>query len=279
MPAGSNLLICFSMDKRYPIDIGFDGHVHTYLCNHAKGTMEEYVVAAINRGLHTLCFLEHLELGITYHQRSWLNEEDFAVYFEEGTRLKKAYEGQLTILLGVEAGYNPDQQNPFLSLLKAYPWDRIGLSHHFHRIGNKHFNLLSRQPDSLAQLIEHGPALIMDAYFDSLLEALQIMEHCDVVCHLDACLRHDPERKLSEKNNIQINTILDIMQHKQIALEVNTSGFALRQAPFPEATILNRAMQRGLLLVPASDAHAPQQVGRYFDQINDYLQIASTLSM
>ncbi|WP_319547494.1 histidinol-phosphatase [Desulfogranum marinum] len=267
------------MNKCDPIDIGFDGHVHTYLCNHAKGTMEEYVVAAISRGLHTLCFLEHLEVGITYHQRSWLNEEDFAVYFREGTRLKKAYEGQLTILLGVEAGYNPEQQTPFLNLLKAYPWDRIGLSLHFYRIGKKHFNLLSRQPDSLALLIEHDPALIMDAYFDSLLEAILIMERCDVVCHLDACLRHAQERRLSEKNYIQINTILDTMQQKQIALEINTSGFTLRKAPFPEATILNRAMQRGLLLVAGSDAHAPQQVGRHFDQVNDYLQLASKLSM
>ena len=266
------------MDIPYSVDAGFDGHVHTYLCNHAKGTMEEYVVAAINRGLHTLCFLEHLELGITYHQQSWLNEQDFALYFKEGNRLKEAYKDHLTILLGVEAGYNPEQQTQFASLLRAYPWDRIGLSRHFYRIGDKHFNLLSRQPTSLAQLIEYGPELIMEAYFDSLLEALQIIEHCDVVCHLDACLRHAPEGRLSEKNNIQIDAILDLMQKKRIALEVNTSGFALRKAPFPEATILHRAMKRGLQLTPGSDAHNPQQVGRYFSQLNDYLQIASKLS-
>ena len=240
--------------------------------------MEEYVVAAINQGLHTLCFLEHLETGIIYHQRSWLSEEDFAVYFKEGRRLKKAYKGQLTILLGVEAGYNPEQQTPFINLLNAYPWDRIGISRHFYRIGNKHFNLLSRQPDSLAVLIEHGPERIMEAYFDSLLEALQIMERCDVVCHLDACLRHAPEGRLTEKNHIQINSILDTMQQKKIALEVNTSGYPLRKSPFPEATILNRAMKRDILLTPGSDAHDPQQVGRYFDQLKDYLQIATRLS-
>ena len=267
------------MDSPYPIDTGFDGHVHTYLCNHARGTMEEYVIAAINKGLHSLCFLEHLELGITYHQKSWLNEEDFAIYFKEGARLKEVYKDQLTILLGVEAGYNPEMHAQFSNVLKAHPWDRIGLSYHFYRIRDKHFNLLSRKPDSLAILIEQGPNLILEAYFASLLDALQIMERCDVVCHLDACLRHTPEGRLSEKNDIQIDTILDIMQQKQIALEVNTSGFALRKTPFPEATILNRAMKRGILLVPGSDAHDPQQVGRYFGQLDDYLQTAFNLQM
>ena len=33
------------------IDITCDGHVHTALCQHAVGAMEDYVRAAIDRGL------------------------------------------------------------------------------------------------------------------------------------------------------------------------------------------------------------------------------------
>ena len=45
------------------IDLRTDGHVHTSLCNHASGTMEEYVKAAIGKGLEAIVFLEHLETG------------------------------------------------------------------------------------------------------------------------------------------------------------------------------------------------------------------------
>ncbi len=37
-----------------------DYHVHTILCNHATGTMEQVVRAAVAKGMTTICFLDHL---------------------------------------------------------------------------------------------------------------------------------------------------------------------------------------------------------------------------
>ena len=37
-----------------------DYHVHTSLCNHATGTMEQYVRAGVDKGLTTIGFLDHL---------------------------------------------------------------------------------------------------------------------------------------------------------------------------------------------------------------------------
>ncbi len=42
-----------------------DNHVHTNLCGHAKGEMEEYVQAAISKRLKCIVFLEHMEEGIS----------------------------------------------------------------------------------------------------------------------------------------------------------------------------------------------------------------------
>ena len=39
-----------------------DYHIHTRLCNHAKGTMEEYIQSAVAKGLREICFLDHLTL-------------------------------------------------------------------------------------------------------------------------------------------------------------------------------------------------------------------------
>ena len=71
------------------IDTSIDGHVHTRLCHHASGEMEEYVQTAIDRGLKKLVFLEHLEIGINYFESTWLTDDDFKIYFAEGKRLQE----------------------------------------------------------------------------------------------------------------------------------------------------------------------------------------------
>ena len=70
------------------IDITEDSHVHTNLCHHARGEMEEYVQAAIERGLRRLVFLEHLEAGINYFESTWLTDDDFDYYHSEGQRCR-----------------------------------------------------------------------------------------------------------------------------------------------------------------------------------------------
>ena len=78
-----------------PIDLKKDNHVHTRLCNHASGEMEEYVLAAIDRGLTSITFLEHLEEEIHYFERTWLTKDNFTCYFREGERLRKKHQGQI----------------------------------------------------------------------------------------------------------------------------------------------------------------------------------------
>ncbi len=256
-----------------PVDIGFDGHVHTSLCNHAMGTMEEYVLCAIKKQLHTICFLEHLEVGISQIPRTWLTPDDFSFYFSEGLRLKEKYKDRITILLGVEAGYNPEAESDFLAAVTKYPWDRIGLSCHFLKIGSEYFNVLSKKKETLEKLADFGPEKVTQKYYQALDQALQSLDRCDVVCHLDAVLRHLPQKqkKFSEKIWSLIFNILTGMEKKKVALEINTSGFALRNEPFPTGSILKPAMEKGIQLVLGSDAHTPEQVGRFFPHIHPYL--------
>jgi histidinol-phosphatase (PHP family) len=79
------------------INLQIDGHVHTSLCHHASGSMEDYVLAAIDRGLERLFFLEHLEVGINYFECTWLSQQDFDDYFQEGLRLREKYGDRLFV--------------------------------------------------------------------------------------------------------------------------------------------------------------------------------------
>ena len=58
-----------SGSNKSTLDLSQDGHIHTRLCNHATGEMEEYVLAALNKNLKTIIFLEHLEEKTVYFER------------------------------------------------------------------------------------------------------------------------------------------------------------------------------------------------------------------
>jgi len=253
------------------IDIQEDGHVHTRLCNHAVGEMEEYVEQAVRRDLATIVFLEHLETDIRYQPCSWLDDDAFATYFQEGARLKQRYRGVIDIRLGVETGFNPEAAATIRQRLARYPIERIGLSCHFYRQGGNHLNLLSRRRHSLEQLAAIGADTVVTTYFDTLIEAVATIDG-DVLCHLDAVLRHLPGIRFNEGHCRQIATLLDAMQAKGMALEINTSGFDYRGTPFPAPWIIAEARQRGIPLRAGSDAHQPSEVGRHFARLPSYLE-------
>ncbi|MDG4476411.1 histidinol-phosphatase [Thiovibrio frasassiensis] len=243
-----------------------DGHVHTRLCHHASGEMEEYVRAAISKGLEELIFLEHLECGIHYPEDTWLSEEDFVVYQREGQRLRQVYGDRIFIGIGVEVGYNPKQVPAILDFLKQYPWDRVGLSFHYYEIKGHHYNVVSRRKFNLEPLGKHGVERVISDYFSTLLEAVSLLP-ATVLCHLDAVLRHHPEVQFNAAHQRQIREIFQAMREKGMALEVNTSGFSHRGEQYPAQPILEEAIALGVPLVAGSDAHRPGEVGRFFERL------------
>ena len=253
------------------IDVAFDGHVHTRLCNHAVGEMAEYVEQAVQRGLKTIVFLEHLETAIAYEPRCWLSEADFERYFEEGIRLKNHWEGVIDVRLGAETGVNREELGTIEKRLTQYPFERVGLSCHFHRHGDIHLNLLSRRKQSLDQLAAIGADTVISAYFDALIEAVATLS-CDALCHLDAVLRHLPGVSFHDGHQRQIIQLLDGMRERNVALEINTSGFDYRGSAFPAPWIITEALKRGIPLQAGSDAHQPSDVGRYFAQLPQQLE-------
>lgn len=244
------------------LDLTMDGHVHTSLCRHAVGEMEEYVQVALQRGLKQFFFLEHLERGIDYFERTWLSEEDFDAYFRRGRELQEQYRGQVRVGLGVEVGYNPQRRAELLAALAAREWERVGISYHFMEVDGRHYNLVSRRSENLAALGQLGVAKVISAYFATLLEAVETLPgHC--VCHLDAVLRHHPEVRLESGHYTQIEEVLAAMARRGLALEINAAGLVRRGQPYPAREIIAEAVRRGIPLTAGSDAHRPEDVGGF----------------
>ncbi len=250
------------------IDRFFDGHIHTRLCHHGTGEMENYVHCALQAGLRKICFLEHMEEGIDYSETTWLTEDDFDYYFKEGERLKNIYGKKIEIQLGVEVGYNPTHCDELLARLTKRQWDRIGISYHFFKpVGcAQHLNLLSRKKVNIEALEHIGTGRVLHYYFDALLEAVTFLPGT-FLCHLDAALRFAPHHTYSQEHFTKIKLLLKKVRERNMELEVNTSGIALRGEPFPRYDMITMAQKMGIPLTAGSDAHTPKDVGRFFQSL------------
>lgn len=247
----------------------FDGHIHTKLCNHASGEMEEYVQAAIAIGLTEMVFLEHMEEGIRSPLKTWLSEQDFDIYFSEGKRLQEKYHNRIAIKMGVEVGYNPEYKDTLLERLAKRTWDVIGLSYHFFSPSHDqpHINLLSRDPEHHKRAREYGVDHIFKTYLKDLTEAVVTIP-ATTLCHLDAALRHLPEADITTSFLPEITTLLKVVKNQQLLLEINTSGIDFRKEIFPTQAIRDIAKDLGIPFCLGSDAHKPSDVGRYFTTLH-----------
>ncbi len=255
-----------------------DSHIHTRLCRHATGEMEEYVQAAIHQGLNKIIFLEHMEEGIQYDLgRTWLTEEDFDQYFYEGERLRCEYQGKIEIGLGVECGFNPDCAELLKARLGKRHWDQIGISCHYLKIAGMpdHLNMFSRREANILLARQIGTEKILDRYFAILIEAVQSLPGT-MLCHLDAALRYVPEITLTNYHYKLIDQLLQAVRLNGMSVEINSSGFAIRQEQFPNKQVLDMAKSYDIPFVFGSDAHKPTDIGRYFNLIDSCLASGSS---
>ena len=255
-----------SFMKDLLIDTCVDGHVHTNLCHHARGEMEDYVLSAIDKGLSKIIFLEHLEVGINYFESTWLTDADFDYYHAEGKRLQDKYKDIIAIGLGVEVGYNPGNLIEIRQRIARHAWDRIGISYHFLETGSGYYNMVSSKQFNIDALDQFGVDKVVNRYYQSLLEAVEKLPG-QVLCHIDAVLRHHPRVLFTPEHYDRINKLLDAVAKNNMAIEVNTSGYKTKNEPYPSLTILRKAVNRKIPLVAGSDAHRPEDVGRYFDRL------------
>jgi histidinol-phosphatase (PHP family) len=247
------------------LDTGCDAHVHTQLCGHAVGTMEQYVEAAIACGLNRIIFLEHLEDGIAYFHDTWLSEDKFDLYFNEGEKLQKRYAGKIDIGLGVECGYNPDRLENICRRLARRNWDATGISCHYLKFEGlrHHLNLFSRNASNLKIARQLGVNRVISRYLSTLTEAVDSLPGSKV-CHLDGVLRWIPGIDIFSSHPEQVETLLETIKKRSMSVELNTSGFSIRDMQFPADNVLARVLHHGIPLELGSDAHQPGDVGRFF---------------
>lgn len=235
-----------------------DYHLHTRLCRHAAGEMAEYIEAAAAKGIEEVCFTPHIPMPDFYGRNLRMEQADMEIYLTEVDKLKKKYPG-MVILTGIEADYYEGYEEYLENFLSSYSFDLVLISIHFIAAwppGNWVFNF--DFPGRPLSDIYHD-------YFQALKKGINTGLF-DIVAHFD--LIKQPGAPVLETNRKDLEEIIDLCRRKGVGFEINTSGF--RKAigePYPAPEIIEILVDKGVLLISGSDAHAPEQVALRFDTL------------
>jgi len=236
-----------------------DYHVHTYRCCHATGSPEEYVAEAKRLGLAELGFADHFPLGmLDYEPRVQVTmlPEELEEYLEQ-VEILKGYSESLIIKTGIEIDYLPGTEKKLEKLLELYQFDYV--------IGSIHFmeGWDFTHPVYADTYQDRDLDALYDQYF-KLVWATINTGLFDIIGHIDVIKKFGFRPAGSLEYYWQKTS--KILAESETCFELNTAG---RDAPvgdfYPDRRLLELAAAEGVRVVTGSDAHSPDQVGRYFD--------------
>ena len=231
-----------------------DLHNHTTLCNHADGSIEEYIKQAIQTGTHYFGFSDHAPMDFDPQYR--MSFEDMEKYEKEVLKYKKKYKNKITILLGYEVDY-----------LEGYMDERVLNADVDYLIGSVHFidKWGFDNPEFIGKYQEKDIDEIWQRYFDAVKKMAQSTLF-DIVGHLDLIkvFKFMPTKNIQD---IAKETLIAIKEANMV-IELNVAGYRKPIAEaYPSLTLLKMAYELGIEITFGSDAHTPEQVALFSDEI------------
>lgn len=229
-----------------------DLHNHTTRCNHAEGTIDEYIQKAIELGIDIYGFSEHAPMDFDEHYR--LSFCDMDAYANEVLNAKEKYKNDIKILLGYEVDWLEGHMEA--SVLNAKVDYLIG-SVHF--IDKWSFD----NPEFIAGWKDKDIDEIWKAYFEAT-EAMAKSGKFDIVGHLDLIKIFKFLPKQDPK--ILANDALKAIKNSDMVLEVNTAGLRKPIGElYPSRDLLEVAYELDIPITFSSDAHTVEEIGAGYD--------------
>jgi histidinol-phosphatase (PHP family) len=227
-----------------------DLHNHTALCNHAEGSVDEYVQAAIQNGVRYFGFSDHAPMDFDPAYR--MHFDQMALYENWVHTAKEKYKDSITVLLGYEIDYLPGSISE--KVLERNADFFIG-SVHF--LGKWGFD----NPEFIGRYKNKNIDAVWQEYFDAV-EKMAKSGKFDIVGHLDLIKVF----KFLPKKDVRLiaANALKAIKEAGLVIEINSSG--LRKPihePYPSKALLEEAYALDIPITFGSDAHKPGQIGMF----------------
>lgn len=219
-------------------------HTHTWRCSHAQGTEEEYVQAAIQRGLKTLGFSDHAPYCFPegYYSGFRMKPEQMADYASVILGLRQRYRNRIDIHLGVEMEYYPAYFDDTVFMLRDHQVEYLILGQHFPN------NEIGELPASAPTEDEHR----LSRYCRQLMEAINTgkfsyLAHPDMFRFVgDPAVYRKHIRELCREANAC-----------SLPLEINLLGLG-EDRHYPNPLFWQIAAEEGSKAILGCDAHKPE---------------------
>jgi len=248
-----------------------DLHVHTHCSPDSSTSPDDVCRAALRRGLDAVAITDHAETWepgnpdsrIQFHSRCISTPEE---YIREVREVKSRYAGRLSVIVGVEIGYQSTREQEIRALLAEHPFEfALGSIH-----DSPPVNWWS--PTSGA-LLRNRPDLAREAlafYYTELRKAAE-SELFDSIGHIDVYERYFPRQwpDIFEDQDfapIVRAAVEAIARHARMEINLSTLH-TLRGFPWSALRLLRMYHEMGgKPPTIGTDSHLPKYVGRDLDK-------------
>lgn len=243
-----------------------DLHIHTPYCQHAKGTMEETVLRAVEMGMPEIGFTGHMPYPPGFVEPApdcVIPGHLFPDYLKEVRLMQSKYRNRIRICLAVEIDYFDCYETWTGEQVQNQPYDYI--------IGSMHIidgvaldyeeNVLKVDLDTFG-----GVDGLWERYYQTM-EKLVRSSLCQIIGHFDLPKKFSITQTRKDFSE-HIADLLELIRDHNLVIEINTGGRD-RSFPkefYPSISILELARDKNVDITLGSDAHAPEDVGRYFPE-------------
>lgn len=244
------------------IPILYESHMHTVLCKHAVGSLDEYAEAARRRGLKGMIVTCHCPLPDGMSSTVRMSPDQYQTYIDLVTACREKWAGELDVRLGLESDFLLGLE-PWLEALHAKePLNYV--------LGSVHPQI----PEYQNRYFKGDWPAYHRQYFLSLVEAAE-SGLFDSLSHPDLVKNLGTDEWNLEKMLPHICGCLDRIAASGIAMELNTSGLQKTLPEMnPSPTILSEMRSRNIPVVIGADAHRPDRVAANFEDALRMLQAA-----
>ncbi len=233
----------------------YNYHTHTYRCNHATGTDEDYVIEALSIGMRGLGFSDHIMLPDFSEPTIRGEYSCFQNYLDSIDDLKKSYDDRIKIYKGLEAEGFAYYFPYYKELISTGTVDYLILGNH---------SMMNNKKKIIAHFGQPTASSI-HAYKDTAIAAMKTM------CF--SCFAH-PDYFMSslpvfDRDVMKVSAeLIEASIIYDIPLEINIGGIRNGKKQigdkyryiYPNSEFFLLAKKMGAKFILGLDAHGPSQI-------------------
>lgn len=241
-----------------PMPLPPDYHTHTPLCRHAEGNPTDYAAAAAERGLLEIGFSDHSPMEDDGFDDWRMRLSEFPKYLDLVGEARDRFP-DLPIRLGLEVDFLEGGEAWIERLAAMADFDYL--------IGSVHYIAPGWDVDNprwIGRFRDRPVEEVWDLYFAAYCKAIR-SGFFDIMAHADLAKKFGfrPPGDLRRYYDPVVQAAADA----GVAVEISTAGLHKECAElYPAQPFVELLHSAGVPVVISSDAHAPGEVGRDFDQ-------------